>query len=144
MSRRLKGSLGALASSWARRMTVLAKGFAPNHLKDNIKSKSTEVKEGTWSITTTATGADAHAQEHGSGLRTRDNRRRKAKYPIRPKTKKVLAFHWEVANANPERFKFAPDGRVILPIVMHPGIPPYKNRGYIRPAFDEIRKQARK
>lgn len=37
--------------------------------------------------------ADARAQEYGSGLRGRGNRH---KYIIKPKSKNILAFHWEV------------------------------------------------
>lgn len=142
MSTRLKGSLGALAKNWAGQITHLAKSFAPNHLKNKISSKSVEVGEGRWSITTTAVGADARAQEYGSGLRVKDNRRKKAKYPI--KGKPFLLFKWDIADASPDKFKFDDKGRVILPQVMHPGIHPYKGEGYIAPAIKEIRKKARK
>jgi secreted PhoX family phosphatase len=56
----------------------------------------------------------------------------------------VLAFNWEVANAQPERFVFAPDGRVLLPSVQHPGIEAANNgKGYIAPAMNKLRKRAR-
>lgn len=148
MSKRLKGSLGALASGWARRLTQLAKGYAPNHLKGGISSKSTETSNGRWEITVTARGADAKAQEFGSGLRA--TKGTKKKYPIRPKTKKFLAFYWEKATVSemergrPGVFRFLPDGRVAFGKVMHPGIKPYQGKGYIRPAMKELRKRAKK
>lgn len=143
MSTRLKGSLGALAKNWAGQITHLAKGFAPNHLKNNISSKSVEIGEGRWSITTTAVGADAKAQEYGSGLRVKDNRRKKAKYLI--KGNPFLLFKWDIADAAPPgKFKFDKKGRVILAQVMHPGIHPYNGQGYIAPAIKEIRKKARR
>ena len=94
-------------------------------------------------IRTTATAPDARAQEYGSGLRAR--RGPKQKYPIKPNGHPFLAFHWEVATSNPEQFRMLDDGRVLLPQVMHPGIPPVNNgKGYIRPAQIEIRKRIKK
>lgn len=145
MSNRIVNKLKARASAWAAQLTRLAKSYAPVHVQPAISSR-TEVKDdGTFIIRITADrriAPDARAQEFGSGEHAR--RGPKQKYPIRPKTKRVLAFHWEVANANPERFKFAPDGRVLLSQVMHPGIEAANNgKGYIAPAMKELKKKAK-
>lgn len=133
------------ARSWAGQLTSLARSFAPSHVRPAISSHVEEKGEGTYIIRLTANrqmAPDARAQELGSGIHSK--RGAKAKYPIRSKTKKVLAFNWEVANANPERFKFAPDGRVLLPSVMHPGIQAAnQGKGYLAPAVKELRKHAR-
>ena len=138
---------------WAGQITKLAKALAPNHLKNYISSKTDFIRDGKFRIITTVankkpTGpghpnygtSDAHAQEFGSGLHAK--RGAKQKYPIFPKNKRVLAFNWEVANADPARFIFAPDGRVLLPSVQHPGIQAANSgKGYIAPAHNEVRKQ---
>jgi hypothetical protein len=129
------------ARSYAGQLTSLIKSLAPNHLKDNVESHATEIEEGKIVISVKVTGADAHAQEYGSGLHK--ERGTKAKYPILPKRGKYLAFSWEIANANPELFRFLPDGRVILPSVMHPGIEKFEGRGYVRPAIKELRAKIR-
>lgn len=145
MSKRLVGNLKRRAASWAGQLTMLAKSLAPSHVKPAIRSKVEEKGEGRFVIRITADrkiAPDARAQEYGSGLRAR--RGPKKKYTIKPKTKKVLAFHWEVANAQPDKFVFAPDGRVILPSVQHPGIQAANSgKGYIAPAMRELRKKAR-
>ncbi len=152
MSNRLSDTLKRRAIAWAGQISTLAKGFAPNHLKAHIRSKVETKDNGTFIIRTTVDRsanslpkygtADARAQEFGSGLRAR--RGPKAKYPIYPKNKKVLAFHWEVATSNPENFKFTPDGKVLLGSVQHPGIHAANaGKGYIGPAQNEIRKRGR-
>lgn len=131
------------ARYWAGEVTKLAKSFAPNHLKDKISSSTEERGEGTYLIRTTVKAPDARAQEFGSGLHAR--RGPKAKYPIYPKNKKVLAFFWEVATSNPDQFIMTPEGKVLLPKVMHPGIKPVNGgKGYIRPAQIEVRKRIRR
>lgn len=149
---RLSNALKRRAISWAGQLTKLAKAFAPNHLRPFIRSR-VEIKEDkTFIIRTTVNrnerplekygSADARAQEYGSGLRAR--RGAKKKYPIRPKTKKVLAFHWEVADANPQNFKFTSDGRVMLGSVQHPGIQAAnQGKGYIAPAIKELKQRAK-
>lgn len=152
MTDRLLSSLRRRAVSWAGQLTILAKGFAPNHLKPYIHSR-VEEKETGFIIRTTINrnenplpkfgSADARAQEYGSGERAR--RGSKSKYTIRPKNGKFLAFHWEVADANPEKFRFLPDGRVTLPSVQHPGIQAANSgKGYIGPAQKELRKRAKR
>jgi hypothetical protein len=136
MANQVASALLRSARSYAGQLTSLIKSLAPNHLKDKVESHATEVSEGKVVISVKVKGKDAHAQEYGSGLHAP---KAKAKYPILPKKGKYLAFNWEVANANPERFSFLPDGRVILPKVMHPGIEKYQGRGYIRPAIKELR-----
>lgn len=145
MSIRISNNLRRRASAWAGQLTSLARSFAPNHVKSAISSKVEAKDDGTFIIRITADrkiAPDARAQEFGSGIHAR--RGPKHKYPIRPKAKKVLAFFWEVADSNPERFSFLPDGRVMLPIVQHPGIEAANNgKGYIAPAMKELRKRAR-
>ena len=126
------------ARSIAGQLTSLAKSKAPKHLQAGISSHVVEEGEGQIRITLETKGADARAQEYGSGLQ---DRRHPAKYPIVPKNGKYLAFNWEIANANPEKFRFLPDGRVILPSVMHPGIHAVNDgQGYVRPALKEFRR----
>jgi len=152
MSSRLTGNLKRRATAWASRLTVLAKSFAPNHVKSAIKSKVEEKGEGNFVIRITADrriAPDARAQEYGSGLRAR--RGTKKKYIIKPKNKKLLAFYWDVATVSnmeggrPGKFTFASDGRVTFHSVMHPGIKAANNgQGYIAPAMKELRKKAKK
>lgn len=145
MTKRLSDVLKNRARSWAGQLTRLAKGFAPNHVEPAISSHVEVKDDGTYTIRITADrriAPDARAQEFGSGLHAR--RGVKRKYPIKPKNAKVLAFNWEVANASPERFVFAPDGRVLLPSVQHPGIEAANGgKGYIAPAMRELRKRAK-
>jgi hypothetical protein len=145
MSDKLKDNLRLRARAWAGQLTRLAKGFAPNHVKPAISSTVEDKQDGTYIIRIKADkkiAPDARAQEFGSGIHSR--RGPKVKYPIRPKNKKMLAFYWEIADANPERFNFLPDGRVALPSVMHPGIEAANGGvGYIHPAMNELRKRAR-
>lgn len=150
----LKGTLKAKATSWAGQLTKLAKSYAPNHIRPAISSHIEEKGEGTFIIRITADRYqpleprrtipnDARAQEYGSGLRAR--RGVKKKYLILPKTKNVLAFHWEVADRESEHFVFLPDGRVSLAFVRHPGIEAANaGKGYIAPAVNELRKRGRK
>jgi hypothetical protein len=145
MSKRLAANLKKRATAWAGQLTKLAKAFAPAHVEPAISSHVETKDDGTYIIRITANrnvAPDARAQEFGSGLHAR--RGVKRKYPILPKNGRVLAFNWEVANAQPERFVFAPDGRVLLPSVQHPGIEAANNgKGYIAPAMNKLRKRAR-
>ena len=124
MTDRLSDNLLRRARYWAGEITKKARSYAPSHLKKTITSHVQEIQGGTFSITTISKAADALAWEHGSGLHKRDGRRTKKKYIIQPRTKKLLAFHWDVADANPEKFTWVPDGsnRVSFHFVMHPGI----------------------
>ena len=145
MSKRLAANLKKRAAAWAGQLTKLAKAFAPAHVEPAISSHVETKDDGTYIIRITANrnvAPDARAQEFGSGLHAR--RGVKKKYPILPKNGRVLAFNWEIANAQPERFVFAPDGRVLLPSVQHPGIEAANSgKGYIAPAMNELRKRAR-
>lgn len=114
-------------------LTRTAKSLAPNHLQAGISTSVRENSPGSITLTITSKGADAHAQEYGSGLRSQYGA--KKKYPIYPKVKKMLAFHWQM---NTVGLTYLPDGRVVLPKVMHPGINRYKGRGYIRPAVRQF------
>lgn len=145
MSERLLNNLKRRAVAWAGQLTSLAKEYAPAHVQPAISSHVEEKADGQFIIRITSDrkiAPDARAQEYGSGIRAR--RGAKVKYPILPKNKKLLAFYWDVADANPEQFSFLPDGRVILPAVMHPGIEAAnEGRGYIAPAMKELRKRAK-
>lgn len=145
MSARLQGNLKRRAAAWAGNLTKLARSLAPNHVRPAISSHVETKGDGTYLIRITASrkiAPDARAQEYGSGLHSR--RGTKRKYPILPKTRKVLAFYWDVAEANPENFSFLPDGRVMLASVQHPGIEAAnQGAGYIAPAINELRKRAR-
>lgn len=144
MANQVTSALLRSARSYAGQLTSLIKSFAPVHLQKGIKVHADEPTEGRIIINIEAKGSDAHAQEYGSGLHTDGRKGVKAKYPIFPKPgHKLLAFNWEIANQNPDKFHFLPDGRVILPSVMHPGITKYKNRGYIAPAVKEFRAKIR-
>lgn len=142
---KLSGNLKRRAVAWAGQLTSLARSFAPNHVQAAISSRVEEKAEGEYIIRITAdrkVAPDARAQEFGSGIHAR--RGMKGKYPIRPRNGKFLAFNWEVANANPDKFSFLPDGRVLLPIVQHPGIQAAnEGKGYIAPAMKELRKRAK-
>jgi len=146
MTQRLANNLKRRASSWAGQLTSLARSFAPNHVEPAIHSHVEEKGDGEFIIRITADrriAPDARAWEFGSGIHAR--RGVKKKYPILPKNKKVLAFNWEIANAQPENFKFLPDGRVMLGSVQHPGIQAANGgKGYIAPAMIELRKKAKK
>lgn len=144
MANQVASALLRSARSYAGQLTSLVKSLAPKHLQSGIKTVVTEPQEGRIIISVSAKGKDAHAQEYGSGIHTDGRKGVKAKYPIRPKPgNKYLAFNWEIANANPQNFQFLPDGRVILPSVMHPGIEKYQGRGYINPAIKELRNRIR-
>jgi len=145
LTQRLKNALLNRARSWAGQMTILARGFAPAHVRPAISSHVETKSEGIYIIRTIADrkiAPDARAQEFGSGLHARRGTRKK--YSIFPKVKRFLAFPWEVANENPEFFSFTPDGRVLLPRVQHPGIQAANGGvGYIAPARKELRKRGR-
>lgn len=145
MSDRLETNLKRRAVTWAGQLTRLARELAPAHVAPAISSHVEDKGDGSWIIRITADRSkapDARAQEFGSGLHAK--RGPKVKYPILPKTKKVLAFYWDVAEENPEQFAFLPDGRVALPSVMHPGIEAAnEGKGYIAPAMKELRERAR-
>lgn len=70
------------------------------------------------------------AFEFGSGLHA--TQQAPATYPIKPSNKKALAFVWDKANPN---IPTLPDGRVVLPIVQHPGV---VARPYLIPAIEDV------
>lgn len=93
-------------------------------------SITTELRESRDGYAEAGTGTDrrdAFAHEFGSGLQAESGER--AKYPIEPDKKKMLAFFWPDAPAELPRLA---DGRVLLPRVMHPGI---KATPHFRPAL---------
>lgn len=122
------------ARSIAGQLTSLAKANAPKHLQAGISTHVSEEAEGIIRITLETKGADARAQEYGSGLQ---DRRNPHKYTITPKNGKYLAFKWEV---HPDNARYLPDGRILLESVQHPGIHAVNNgQGYVRPALKEFR-----
>lgn len=145
MTQRLANKLKNRARAWAGQLTSLARSFAPSHVQPAIHSKVEEKGEGQFIIRITADrkiAPDARAQEFGSGIHAK--RGVKKKYPILPKNRSLLAFNWEVANAQPEKFSFLPDGRVLLASVQHPGIEAANDgAGYIAPAMKELRTRAK-
>lgn len=150
-SPRMSSAIQRIATRWAGMLTTLAKEFAPIHTKEYIHSRTARRGDYAFTITVGVNlgqnpaqkngSADAAAQEYGSGLRS-DQDINIGYIDIYPKTRKYLAFHWDIADANPERFRFLPDGRVLLSHVMSPGIHPYKGLGYLRPAITELIAQA--
>lgn len=137
--------------SWAGQITKLAhKNLGKFRKLITVQSKVIE-QESRLSIESTAKGVTSRAYEYGSGIHSRLSKKSpkqiapKGKILIKPVRKKVLAFYWDVAEANPDRFVFAPDGRVLLPHVKHPGVKAAnEGRGYLGPAVNEVRKQIRK
>jgi len=118
-----------------------ARQLAPKHLQSVIKSTHSKRADTVHVISMVAEAPDAAAQEFGSGLRA--TRGAKAKYIIAPKTKKYLAFPWDVSHPFPVYQGKAVINRFWQPeearnrTVKHPGIPPYRGRGYLNPAADE-------
>lgn len=153
-SSKLSSNLKRRAIAWAGQLTKLSRQYAPNHLKPFIKSRVEEKEDGHFRIVININkdakpagpesnykngSSDAFAQEFGSGIRTKSKAGIKRKIPIKPKIKKVLAFNWQIANQNPERFNFSPDGRVLLGGVESPGIYPANNgKGYLGIAVDGL------
>lgn len=137
----LSAAIKRTASNYAGQITSMARALAPAHIRKGISTHVVEEEDGLIRITTTSTAIDARAQEYGSGEHSQ--RGPKVKYPIVPKPgNKLLAFYWDVATANPERFNMHPDGRVMFSKVMHPGIKAVNSeRGYIRPTYAEFRKK---
>ena len=146
MTQRLASALLRRGRAWAGQITSLAKTFAPDHLKAFIHSSATEPTPGTIVIRTRVNNSnptgpghpnygtsDARAQEFGSGLRAR--RGAKGKYLIVPKNSPFLEFE------GTNQF----DGWLIrTKVVHHPGIQAANaGKGYIAPAFNEIRKRGR-
>jgi hypothetical protein len=132
------------ARSIAGQLTSLARSKAPKHLQAGIHTSATEETEGVIRITLTAKGADARAQEYGSGLQ---DRRHPAKYPITGKP--WLAFmptNGYLGNAygayDPNTHQGVGEKNVFITHqVMHPGIHAVnEGQGYIRPALKEFRK----
>lgn len=151
MSDNLEVNLRARAKVWAGQITRLAHRNLGKYRKLITVQSRVEEGKGLIGIRSIAMGITARAYEYGSGIHSRLMKKSpkqvapKGKILIKPKNKKVLAFFWEVANANPDQFVFAEDGRVLLPHVMHPGVKAANNgKGYLSPAINEVRKQVRK
>lgn len=151
MSDELTPRIRTKMRTWAGNLTKLANRNLGKFRSIITVSSKVEEKDGKFSILTIAKGAASRAYEYGSGIHARLARTSpkqlgvRGKILIKPKNKKVLAFYWEVANANPEQFVFGEDGRVLLPSVKHPGVKAAnEGKGYLAPAATEVRKQIRK
>jgi hypothetical protein len=145
-------------------MKEKAASLAPNHIKKHIGAVVTSRTDGwsiKWIVNVHEDGptADAAAQEYGSGLQGTE----KKMYIIAPKKPNgVLAFSWEVADhaalqgninrrmgdarragataADARRdgskfYGFGTGGKLLFNWVEHPGIHPYKGRGYLGEAM---------
>ena len=143
----LSATLLRQARSIAGQLTSLAKANAPKHLQAGIKSTVVEESEGRLRITLETKGADARAQEYGSGLQ---DRRHPAKYPITGKP--WLAFmptNGYLGNAygayDPNTHQGVGEKTVFITHqVMHPGIHAVNDgQGYVRPALKQFRKYLR-
>ena len=147
----LQKTIRARAKKWATNVTKLAHRNLGKFRKLITVRSKVEEQGGRIGVSSTASGVTARAYEYGSGIHSRLSR--KSRKQIAPKGKiiikptggrKFLAFHWEVANANPDRFMFDQDGRVLLPQVQHPGVKAAnQGKGYLAPAINEVRKQVR-
>jgi hypothetical protein len=151
MTDQLTDKLRKRATVWASNITKLAnKNLGKFRGIISVQSKVTE-QAGRIEIISTAKGKASRAYEYGSGVHSRLSKKSpkqlgpKGKILIKPNSGKFLAFNWEVANANPDKFTFLDDGRVLLPAVKHPGVKAAnEGKGYLSPAFNEVRKQIRK
>jgi hypothetical protein len=132
------------ARSIAGQLTSLAKVNAPKHLQAGISSHVVEEGEGQIRITLETKGADARAQEYGSGLQ---DRKHPHKYPIVGKP--WLAFmptNGYLGNAygayDPNTRQGVGEKNVFITHqVMHPGIHAVNDgQGYVRPALKEFRR----
>lgn len=142
--------------SWAGSITKKANQNLGNK-RSLIAIQSTVTEEnGKVGVDVVATSVNplkpvARAYEYGSGIHSRlakKSRKQlsaKGKILIRHRNKKVLAFFWDVADANPDQFIFGRDGKVLLPSVKHPGVKAANDgKGYLGPAIREVRKGIRK
>jgi hypothetical protein len=108
-------------------------------ISHNVTASNTTVRE-PWGVVNVA-----RAFEYGSGI----HGRRKSKYVIKPRFKKVLAFFWDKVDENtPSGKKFigiSESGKAMFRLVEPPGISAVKNgRGYINPAIDKARRQMKR
>lgn len=151
MTDELTPQLRAKMKAWAGQITKLAHRNLGKFRK-LITVQSKVVEQGDkLEVISTAKGKTSRAYEYGSGIHSRLSKKSpkqiapKGKILIKPKNKKVLAFHWEVANTSPGYWIFGRDGKVLLPSVKHPGVKAANSeKGYLGPAVNEVRKQIRK
>lgn len=149
----LISNLKASSKKWAQAITREAyKNLGKK--RTLIKVTSTSFEDGAGKLSIKSIGENigqrdgeiknvARAYEYGSGLHSKKAKR---KILIKARRKWALAFFWEVATANPEKFKFDKDGRVLLGSVQHPGVRATNSgKGYLKTARDKIlRTQIRK
>lgn len=133
------------ARSVAGQLTSLAKANAPTHLKAGISSHVTEESEGVIRITLESKGADARAQEYGSG---RQDRKNPHDIKIFPKNGKMLVFlgtHGygnEFSQYNPNTRQGIGEMNIVLTskVLHNPGIHAVnEGKGYVRPALEKFR-----
>jgi hypothetical protein len=126
-------------AGWAGQLTQYAKANAPQHLQSFIHTRVEESGAATFTLRVyvenkapTGEGhynygsSDARAQEYGSGLQSRTS---KKEYPIRARWKPKLVF------MGTNEFS---GQLIVIDEVSHPGIKPYHDEGYIRPAIKEF------
>ena len=149
MTSSLASALLRSARSTAGQLTRLARSKAPRHLQSGITSSATEESEGVIRITLKVKGADARAQEYGSGHQDRKNPH---DIKIFPKNGKMLVFlgtHGygnEFSQYNPNTKQGVGEMNIVLTpkVLHHPGIHAVNDgQGYARPALKEFREHLR-
>ena len=116
----------------------LSSGY-PKELRDGVSSKPPEQRGDMVVGTVEIEGVTVFAYEFGSGIWS--ERGPAKKYPIVPVNADFLAFNWPASleaaaydRYGKELVKPAPNGDVVLPRVMHPGI---RSKPFAQPAVDE-------
>lgn len=157
----------ARASAWTKEIVERANNSdKPLHISVSGK---TFVKDGEaqMNISAKSPKGDARAYEYGSGIHSRlpnlspMQQGSRGFILIKPKRKKLLAFHWDTMNNIMEEFGeeavmealryshkfkgFSEDGRYLFKYVDHPGVEAANGgRGYIGPAVTAVRAKIRR
>ena len=137
--RNLEQMLKASATHWARQLTIYAKAKAPKHIAPHISTSSQMIGNGNVNLSLTVKKVDMRNAEGSiSNYGTMDALAQEYGHPgavITPRTKKYLAFQWDI---HPENAKYDKEGRILLQKVTKKPQPAFNNGvGYIRPALDE-------
>lgn len=151
MTDELTNKLRARARVWAQQVTKLAHGNLGKFRKLITVQSRVEEQGDKIGVRSTARGKTARAYEYGSGVHSRVAKKSpkqlgpKGRILIKPKSKKMLAFHWEIADKFPGPWVFGEDGKVLFYSVKHPGVEAANGgKGYLGPAMNEVRKQIRR
>lgn len=146
--RNLEKILKDNAKYWAQRYTTLARNLAPKHIAPHITTSSS-ISNSSIVLQATVKPVDSRGAEGQiSNYGTLDAAAQEYGHPgavIKPRVKKILAFHWDVVPTF--KVKRDKEGRVLLGINYKTGAPhplikkPQKafnnDMGYLRPAMDE-------